>query len=92
MTALIKTCNTFFSKFVNNTEQKRNVCINTHARVHSYMHKYSDEKFTYTQIHSCMQIFIYGLKCLMLFSIKFEKNVNCLNVFVKLKDQSILQK
>ena len=42
MTALIRTGNKF-SKFVNNTEEKRNVCINTHARAHSYMHKYSDE-------------------------------------------------
>ena len=46
---------------------------------------------THTQRHSYTQIFIYNIKCLMFYSIKFE-NVNCLNVFVKLKDQSILQK
>ena len=90
MTVLIKTCNTF-SKFVNNTELKRNVCVHRHVRAHSYMHKYSDEKFTYTQRHSYMQIFIYSIKCLMFYSIKFE-NLNGLNVFVKLKDQSILKK
>ena len=72
MTALIKTCNTF-SKFVNNTKQKRNVCINTHARAHSYMHKYSNEKFTYTQRHSYTQIFIYSIKCLMFYLKKIEK-------------------
>ena len=90
MTALIKTCNKC-SMFVNNTEQKRNVSVHTNVRAHSYMHKYSDEKFTYTQRHSYTQIFIYSIKCLMFYSIKFE-NLNCLNVFVKLKDQSILQK
>ena len=58
MTALIKTCNKF-SKFVNNTGQKRNVCINTHARAHSYMHKYSDEKFTYTHRDKAIHKYLY---------------------------------
>ena len=48
MPALIKACNTF-SKFVNNTEQKRNVCVHKHVLADSYMHKYCYEKFTYTQ-------------------------------------------
>ena len=72
MTALIKTFNKF-SKFVNNTEQKRNVCINTHAHAHSSMHKYSDEKFTNTERHSNTQIFIFSIKCLTFYSIQFEK-------------------
>ena len=72
MTALIKTCNKF-SKFFNNTEQKRNVCIKTHARAHSYMHKYSDEKLANTQRHSYTQIFIYNIQFVMFNSIKFAK-------------------
>ena len=58
MTALIKTGNKF-SKFVNNTEQKRNVCKNTHARAHSYMHKYSDEKFIYTHRDIAIRKYLY---------------------------------
>ena len=88
MTAFIKTCNTF-SKFVHTTEQRRNVCVHTHARAHSYIHKYSDEKVTYTPRHSYKQIFIYSIICFIQYNLK---NVICLNVFVKLKDQSILQK
>ena len=58
MTALIKTCNKF-SKFVNNTEQKRNACINTHSRAHSYMHKYSDENSnTHRDIAICKYLYI----------------------------------
>ena len=58
MTALIKTFNKF-SKFVNNIEQKRNVCINTHARAHSYMLKYSDENsHTHRDIAICKYLYI----------------------------------
>ena len=89
MTALIKTCNKF-SKFVSNTEQRRDVCVHTDARAHSNMHKYSDEKFTYTRRHSYTQKFIYSIKCLMFCSIKFEKRKLFKGV-VKLNDQSILQ-
>ena len=67
MTALIKTCNTF-SMFVNNTEQKKTVCINIHARAHSYMHKYSDEN---SDTRRDTQLFIYRInsKCSMFYSI-----------------------
>ena len=95
MTALLKTCNKF-SKFVNNTEQKRNVCINTQARAHGYMHKYSDEKFTNTQrqlyanIYIYIYIYIYSIKCLMFYSITFEKR-KLFKCACEVKDQSILQ-
>ena len=90
MTALIKTCNKF-SKFVNNTEQKthkKTVRINTHACAFSYMHKYIDEKIRHTLRHIYPQISIYRINFKM-FNVLF--NINCLNVFVKLKDQIILQ-
>ena len=58
MTALIKNCNKF-PKFVNNTEQKRNVYIHTHARAHSYMHKYSDERFTYAHRDIAIRKYLY---------------------------------